>query len=84
MAVVLIGECNWTSKKSAKLLQDYLANSVPDSIADMRYKVVWKPLRVFRVEYCVRISMPQPLKTTVLRGRPLCFETSSLERVYLN
>lgn len=65
MAVGVIGECNWTSEKSAKLLQDYLANSVPDSIADMRYKVVWKPLRVFRVEYCVRISMPQPLKTTV-------------------
>jgi len=44
--VRLIGECNWTSETSAKLLRTELfVPLVPDSIDDMKYKLVWKPLR---------------------------------------
>ena len=53
MGLKVVGEGWRTIVVQHELVQDFSADAVPDSIADMPYRFVWKPLEVFFVsKYC--------------------------------
>ena len=53
MVVREIGESSWTSTDQHKLGEDCLATGLPGNTADMRCRLVWRPLaRSFVSDYC--------------------------------